>query len=258
MKIGVLDSGVGGFSVLYELIPLFRGSAEFIYLADYAGHPYGEKTPSELERSLAALARRFFETYELDILVVACNTATTYGINAIRAAVDCQVVGTVPAIKPAAARSSSKEILVLGTPLTSSGRYVRDLATKFAEGCQVTFAAVPELVQIVELKLSGTPPSEELVWQSIARHMTKNTDTIVLGCTHFPFLRTEICRQFSGKVVTSEQSVAKQTFRIANQSTPVPEQDVLPKIKFLATTPTAFVERADLIDKWQHATRIMS
>src|SRR5215211_4350502 len=152
------DSGVGGLSVLgptRALLPY----APIVYAADSAGFPYGRRTEAEIASRVPALLGRLVERFHPRLAVIACNTASTIALDHVRSALDLPVVGTVPAIKPAAETSKTRVIGVLGTEATVRQPYVDDLAAKFAADCAIIRHGSPELVELAEAKLSGDPVS---------------------------------------------------------------------------------------------------
>src|SRR5512147_1928261 len=193
------DSGVGGLSVLgpaRQLLP----TAPIVYAADSAGFPYGKRTEAELATRVPALLGRLVERFRPRLAVIACNTASTIALDHARAALDIPVVGTVPAIKPAAELSKSRVIGVLGTEATVRQPYVDDLAARFAADCTVIRHGSPELVELAEDKLAGDEISIEAV-KAAARPMFDaangdRIDTVVLACTHFPLLEDELRAAF--------------------------------------------------------------
>ncbi len=195
------DSGVGGLSVLgptRALIP----TAPIVYVADSAGYPYGSKSDAELAERLPSLLARLVEQYHPRLAVIACNTASTIALDHVRAALDIPVVGTVPAIKPAAELSHTRVIGVLGTEATVRQPYVDDLAARFAADCVVLRHGSPELVAIAEAKLAGEPIEPRAIAAAI-RPMTDQArggeiDTVVLACTHFPLLIEELSAAMPG------------------------------------------------------------
>ncbi len=148
------DSGVGGLSVLAPTRALLP-NAPIVYAADSAGFPYGKRSEAELATRVPALLGRLVERYHPRLVVIACNTASTIALDHARAALDLPVVGTVPAIKPAAEMSKSRVIGVLGTEATVRQPYVDDLAAKFAGDCTIVRHGSPELVELAEAKLAG-------------------------------------------------------------------------------------------------------
>src|SRR5881275_602015 len=148
------DSGVGGLSVLEPTLKLLP-NAPMVYAADSAGFPYGKRSEAEIASRVPALLGRLVERFHPRLAVIACNTASTIALDHVRYALDLRVVGTVPAIKPAAEISNSRVIGVLGTEATVRQPYVDDLAAKFASDCTIVRHGSPELVELAEAKLSG-------------------------------------------------------------------------------------------------------
>jgi glutamate racemase len=191
----IFDSGVGGLSVLGEIRKLLP-NAPLVYVADRAGYPYGLKRPAEIEARVPALLGRLAERYDPQLIVVACNTASTIALDAVRSALDLPVVGTVPAIKPAAAISKSRVIGVLGTEATVAQPYVDRLAAEFAPDCTLIRHGSAELVDLAEAKLRGepNPPAAyaDIMADMLARGGAEAMDTVVLACTHFPLVEAEL------------------------------------------------------------------
>ena len=193
------DSGVGGLSVLgptRELLP----NAPIVYAADSAGFPYGTRSEAEIASRVPALLGRLVERFHPRLAVIACNTASTIALEHVRSALDLPVVGTVPAIKPAAERSMTRVIGVLGTEATVRQPYVDDLAARFASDCTLIRHGSPELVELAEAKLGGEEVKVEDV-RAAALPMFKagrgdEIDTVVLACTHFPLLDRELREAF--------------------------------------------------------------
>src|ERR671921_1228061 len=148
------DSGVGGLSVLGPTRALLP-DAPIIYAADSAGFPYGKRSEAEIAARVPALLGRLVERFKPRLAVIACNTASTIALEHVRSALDLPVVGTVPAIKPAAEVSKSRVIGVLGTEATVRQPYVDDLAARFASDCTLIRHGSPELVDLAEAKLAG-------------------------------------------------------------------------------------------------------
>lgn len=212
----VFDSGVGGLSVVEELRQTMP-DLHLSYVADDAFRPYGNKTEAQLKSRLPGLLQTLNLMLRPDIIVLACNTASTAALNEIRELVSVPVVGVVPAIKPAAEQSTSKTIAVLGTPGTVKRRYVDELISNFANDCEVILYGSTELVNIAEEKLAGRRVSEAFIKSEIAPLFAgpkgQNLDTIVLACTHFPLLREELAAAapFDLKWIDSGQAIARRT-----------------------------------------------
>src|SRR5688572_28005498 len=156
----VFASGVGGLSVLGPIRALLP-AAPIVYAADSAGFPYGTKTEAQIEVRVPALLGRLAERYDPRLVVIACNTASTIALDTVRGALDLPVVGTVPAIKPAAALSKTRAIGVLGTDATVVQPYVDRLADEFASDCTVVRHGSAELVELAEAKLRGEPADRD-------------------------------------------------------------------------------------------------
>ncbi|WP_343528728.1 glutamate racemase [Sphingomonas sp.] len=191
----IFDSGVGGLSIAGPARAALP-HAPFVYVADSAGFPYGEKTEAEIAGRVPALLGRLAERYRPRLIVIACNTASTIALPAVRAALDLSVVGTVPAIKPAAAMSVTRTIGVLGTRATVRQAYVDDLATRFAGDCRVIRHGSAPLVELAEAKLRGEALSAEAFAAVLdglfGQEGGEAIDVIVNACTHFPLVEAEL------------------------------------------------------------------
>src|SRR5918993_3383687 len=197
----IFDSGVGGLSVLKEireLLPL----APIVYAADSAGYPYGTKSAAEIEARVPALLGRLAERFDPELIVIACNTASTIALDTVRVALDLPIVGTVPAIKPAAERSKTRVIGVLGTEATVRQPYVDRLAAEYAGDCLVLRHGSADLVGLAEAKLAGDAVSIEAVGAAAQPMFDAPSgdriDVGVLACTHFPLLQEELNQAFPG------------------------------------------------------------
>jgi glutamate racemase len=191
-RILVFDSGVGGLSVLAEIhsrIP----RARLIYACDNEAFPYGTMGEEALVTRVDTVLRALISRLDPDILVVACNTASTLALPRIRAHFAKPVVGVVPAIKPAAALSRTRVIGLLATPGTVNRAYTRQLIDDFAGDCTVVRVGSSELVDMAEAKVRGVAPDPDRL-RAIVAPLFDNpaTDTLVLACTHFPLLRQEL------------------------------------------------------------------
>ena len=196
----LLDSGVGGLTVLAELRKLLP-QAPVIYVADYAALPYGEKTERQIAARVPALLGRLAERYHPRLVTIACNTASTIALAAVREALDLPVVGTVPAIKPAASLTQTGTIGLLGTAATIRQAYVDNLEAEFAGNKTLLRFAAPGLVAAAEEKLRGRKP-DPAVFKAAAEGLRAqpggaDIDVIVLACTHFPLLEEELGAAFA-------------------------------------------------------------
>lgn len=189
------DSGVGGLSVVAPTRALLP-AAPIVYAADSAGFPYGVRPEAEIAARVPALLGRLVERFRPRLVVIACNTASTVALPAVRAALDVGVVGTVPAVKPAAEASGTRVIGVLGTEATVRQAYVDDLSRRFAGDCLVLRHGSAELVRLAEAKLRGEAvPSGRCraVLDGLLRQPGGDRmDVVVLACTHFPLVEADL------------------------------------------------------------------
>ena len=187
----IFDSGLGGLTVLREVVAA-RPDAHYIYVADDAFFPYGHHGEDEIIARVVPLVGELITAHEPDLVVIACNTASTLVMAHLRAAYTVPFVGTVPAIKPACARSKTKRVSVLGTKGTVKREYTRKLIDDFAQGCEVTLVGSAELASLAERALNGLYVSDKDIAAELAPcfidHSDARTDTIVLACTHYPLL----------------------------------------------------------------------
>jgi glutamate racemase len=187
----VFDSGLGGLTVFRE-IALTRPDARYIYIADDEAFPYGDlPEPALIDRVNKVVGEAIVRSTP-DLVVIACNTASTIALAHARAAFKVPFVGTVPAIKPACATSRSKHVSVLGTRATVSREYTRTLIREFAQGCDVTLVGAAKLASLAEAELNGEPVADAAIAAEIAPCFVEKdgarTDTVVLACTHYPLL----------------------------------------------------------------------
>lgn len=189
------DSGVGGLSIL-EPARVLLPNMPVVYAADSAGFPYGTKSEAEIAARVPALLGRLVERFRPRIVVIACNTASTIALAAVRAALDVPVVGTVPAIKPAALQSKSRVIGVLGTDATVRQPYVDRLAAEHGADCTVLRHGSAALVELAEAKLRGRPLDPDVACTALAGLTDQpggdRMDMVVLACTHFPLVEAEL------------------------------------------------------------------
>ena len=196
----VFDSGLGGLTVLREIVRA-RPDAHYIYVADDAFFPYGHHGEDEIIARVVPLIGELIAAHVPDLVVIACNTASTLVMSHLRAEYSVPFVGTVPAIKPACASSKTKRVSVLGTKGTVKREYTRALIRDFAQGCEVTLVGSADLASLAEAALSGVEVSDRAISAELAPCFVDDggidsirTDTIVLACTHFPLLMDRLVR----------------------------------------------------------------
>ena len=190
-KILIFDSGVGGLTVFREVAAALPGAA-YVYVADDAGFPYGNQPEAALIARILDVVGKAIAKHVPDLVVVACNTASTIALAQLRAHFTVPFVGTVPAIKPACAQSKSRRIAVLGTQATVRLEYTKTLIREFAAGCDVDLVGSSHLATYAEAELAGAPVADEAIKAEIAPCFIdadgRRTDTVVLACTHYPLL----------------------------------------------------------------------
>ncbi|MEO0689146.1 MAG: glutamate racemase [Pseudomonadota bacterium] len=211
----LFDTGVGGLTVhaaLRELLP----DAPVIYAADYAGLPYGEKTEAEVAARVAGLLGRMAERWHPRLVCIACNTASTIALGMVREVLEIPIVGTVPAIKPAASVTTCETFALIGTNATIRQTYVDDLEAQFANGKRLIRIAAPELVDLAEAKLRGEPIETGAI-KAIAAQLREKSegepiDCLVLACTHFPLLADEFSQVFGAdiKLIDGAEGIARR------------------------------------------------
>ena len=169
-----------------------RPDAHYVYVADDEFFPYGHHSEEQIIARVVPLIGELIEAHAPDLVVIACNTASTLVMTHLRGKYPIPFVGTVPAIKPACASSKTKRVSVLGTRGTVKREYTKRLIHDFAQGCEVTLVGSPELASLAEAALSGNDVRDEDIFAELAPcfvdHGGARTDTIVLACTHYPLL----------------------------------------------------------------------
>ena len=187
----VFDSGLGGLTVLSRTMQAHAG-ANIVYAADDAGFPYGRLREAELVARVLSVMERLVARFHPDLVVIACNTASTLVLPSLRARFAIPFVGTVPAIKPAAALTKSGLISVLATPGTVARDYTRGLIEHYAGGCEVTLVGSTRLAGLAEAVLKGEPVDDGAIAAEIApcfvTRGSARTDVVTLSCTHYPLL----------------------------------------------------------------------
>ena len=208
-KVLVFDSGVGGLSVFKEIHHLLP-QLDYLYLFDNQAYPYGELDQSVLISRVNQFVSTLVNAYQVDIVVIACNTASTIVLPSLRKKLSVPVVGVVPAIKPASLLAS-KGVGLIATPATVTRQYTHRLIRDYAQGKPVELLGSTRLVDIAEEKLRGKEVCiAEL--KGILEPLRNKVDVAVLGCTHFPLIREEIHQALDGNVtlVDSGEAIARR------------------------------------------------
>jgi len=196
----VFDSGLGGMTVLREIVAA-RSDAHYVYVADDAFFPYGHHSEDDIIARVVPLIGELIAAHAPDLVVIACNTASTLVMSYLRQAYKIPFVGTVPAIKPACAQSKTRRVSVLGTKGTVKREYTKALIRDFGQGCEVTLVGSPELAALAEAALSGGEVGDDDIATELAPcfvgdadDAAARTDTVVLACTHYPLILDRLKR----------------------------------------------------------------
>ncbi|WP_243373710.1 glutamate racemase [Microvirga solisilvae] len=187
----VFDSGLGGLTVFSEVLKA-RPDARFVYAGDDAGFPYGRLSQEALTARVLAVMERLIGLYDPQLVVIACNTASTAVLPPLRERFSVPFVGTVPAIKPAALATKTGYVTVLATPGTVARDYTRDLIDTYAGGCRVNLVGSRRLAGFAEAELAGNPVSDAELLDELLPCFVEGeggrTDVVALSCTHYPLL----------------------------------------------------------------------
>ena len=211
----LFDSGVGGLTVLAALRSLLP-EAPVIYVADTAGLPYGPKTEAQIAARVSGMLGRMTERLKPRLVCIACNTASTIALASVRDVLEVPIVGTVPAIKPAASMTQTGTIGLLGTQATIRQSYVDRLEAEFAADKRLLRHGAPELVAAAEAALRGQPIDPALIQSAVdglrRQPGGESIDTVVLACTHFPLLTAQLSAAFGPGVrfIDGAQGIARR------------------------------------------------
>ncbi|EOI3530771.1 glutamate racemase [Cronobacter dublinensis] len=219
----VFDSGVGGLSV-YDEIRHLLPDLHYIYAFDNVAFPYGEKSEAFIVERVVEIVTAVQARYPLALAVIACNSASTVSLPALREKFAFPVVGVVPAIKPAARLTANGVVGLLATRGTVKRPYTHELIARFANECRIEMLGSAELVEIAEAKLHGEPVSLEVLRRVLRPwlRMPEPPDTVVLGCTHFPLLAEELLQVLpeGTRLVDSGAAIARRTAWLLEHEAP--------------------------------------
>ena len=243
--IGIFDSGLGGLSVRQEIIKLLPHES-VIYYGDGKNCPYGDKS-EELIRQYATSAADFLVDKGAKLIVVACNTATAAAIDFLRERYrDIPIVGMEPAVKPAALSTRSGVIGILATAASIKGKLFHDTSTRFGDSVKIISAVGDGFVEIVENDMENTPQAEQTVERVIAPLIEQGADRIVLGCTHYPFLKDAIRKVINGRdivLIDSGRAIAKRVEFLLAQFRLQAPADNIPSYEFYTAGEEAYRRR---------------
>lgn len=252
------DSGMGGLTI-YNAIRQSLPNAHYLYCFDNAYFPYSEKTEQVLIERATKIVQKIAEIYPLDMVVVACNTASTVVLPALRASFPFHIVGTVPAIKPAAAISQTKTIGLLATKGTVNRPYVDDLIQRYARDCIVEKIGTTDLVEIVEEKQQTGKVDMQRLQKVVADWQTHPMiDTVILGCTHFPLVKDEL-QQLLPNVkyfIDPGNGIAKRVKTLLENTELIEKPDKLHNQAYCTATMNGFNQREKMMQAWgfEHLT----
>lgn len=224
LPIGFFDSGLGGVSVLAEAACTLPNES-FIYFGDSAHNPYGTKDVADVKR-LSLQAADFLIEKGIKALVVACNTATSVAINDLRQALEIPVIGMEPALKPAVEKADQGDIVVMATPITLREKKFQCLLSQYRVKRDIIPLPCPGLAELIEKGIYLGPPIQEYLINIFAQLKIENVSTVVLGCTHYIFIKKELEKfmPYVGLVdgnrgtVTNLQRILDQRALLADQS----------------------------------------
>jgi len=215
----IFDSGMGGLSVVRALRDV-APQAQLAYAADNEAFPYGDWEEGALVERMIDVLGRLIERIEPDVIIIACNTASTIGLEALRHKFDVPFVGTVPAIKPAANMTKTGYVSVLATPGTVRREYTKALIDTYAYHCKVTLHGAENLAAMAEAKLNGQGVDLDVLAAEVAPVFVEEeggrTDVVVLGCTHYPLLLEELKQVAPWPVefIDPAPAIARQAMRV--------------------------------------------
>lgn len=215
--IGVFDSGVGGLTILKELLRELPDE-HFLYFGDTGNCPYGVRPVAEIQE-LSRNAAQFLLDRGAKIIVVACNTASVSALAHLRDTFECPFVGVVPAIKPAAALTRTGRVGIAATEASARGDYLRQLIAEYANGVEVFAVGCPRLVLLAEAGILDGPEAESAIREYVAPLLEAGIDTLVLGCTHFPAMSEAFARVVGPGVtmIDSGAAIARQTRKVLTE-----------------------------------------
>ena len=214
--LGMFDSGVGGLSVL-QAFQRLAPAENVVYFADTAWFPYGPRPAAEVRKRSFAIAHRLLQS-DVKLIIVACNTASAAAVADLREAFDVPFVGMVPGVKPAAAQSRSRRVVILATEGTLDGELYSRVVEDFGRGATIVSVPGSGLAKLVEDGKAGTEAARATVRRALAPEVAAGADTVVLGCTHYHFLAADIECEFPGvHIVDTSEAVARRAIQVLDE-----------------------------------------
>lgn len=243
--IGIFDSGLGGLSVLSEIQKKLPKES-IIYLADKKNCPLGNKTQKEI-RDLTVSALRWLLNNHVKLIIIACNTVSTVGIEYYRKLFqNIEIVGVVPAVKSAVLATKNKSIGIYSTKTTSHSPYLKKLIATFCEGIKVTNLGSGKLAELIEKGILNGPKMNGELSKYMAIFQRNQIDTLVLGCTHYPLIADVIAKYFNYKVklIDSGEAIARRVTSILIEKRMAKSRGVVTEKYFTTANPEKISEIA--------------
>jgi len=231
LKIGIFDSGLGGLTVVQAMTKIIQ-DAKIYYVADTKNAPYGEKTPKQILQYSLNITEYLIETYDIDALILACNTATSSAIKHLRKTYPSLIIiGTEPGIKPAIEQTATGKIGVLATPATLQGDKYQKLvdALSMQKSVDIYEQACPGLVEEIEKGEANSEKTKELLETWLAPMKENEVDTIVLGCTHYPLVSEAIedIMNCDVNLIHTGEAISKHLLTLSTQNGHLNEGELL-------------------------------
>ncbi|WP_448547718.1 glutamate racemase [Thalassotalea fusca] len=241
--IGVFDSGLGGLSIqrcISQMLP----NEHIIYVADNAYAPYGCKTEEEINARVLQIGQ-WFHVQKVKAIVVACNTATASSIEKLREQYHIPIIGVEPAIKPAVEQSKTNKVGLLVTSATANNSRFKQLVARYADSAEVLIQPCPGLVDLIEQGQHQSDECHKLLLQYLTPLIYAGVDTIVLGCTHYPFLAPMIERIVGANIALMETArpVTEQLIRQLAKYALLNQSSNNPELSFWASNPSEQLSR---------------
>lgn len=227
------DSGVGGLSILSDVMKLNK-DIEPYYLFDNECFPYGSKTEDFLINRIKSLIEQINDQFNFNAIVIACNTASTIALPFLRSAIKVPIVGVVPAVKPAAKISQNKIIGLLATPGTLSRAYTKKLIDKFASDCRLICVGDAMLAVIAETRLTtgvvDKDSIKKIVQPFLSEKLEERPDTVVLGCTHYPFVKDVLKELLPGmNIIDSGEAIGRRVKDVIRNTPSLDIKESIPR-----------------------------
>ena len=204
--IGIFDSGVGGLSI-YQVVKKHLPQESFVYLADQANNPYGGRPEKEIQK-LASNVVSFLAQKNVKIVIVACNTATVHAINELRSVFAIPIIGVVPVVKTLSRNTKSGKVAVFSTPATAKSTYLSNLIKKFAPNIEVYKVGSSGLEHLVEQGVTEGREIDKALKIALIPLVAKDVDSIALGCTHYPFIESQMKKVLGSKIKIYDSGIA--------------------------------------------------